>query len=141
VTSSILSPAVLFGITQDQALVFLFVVLPFLVAVPVIYFVGWRWKGKPAPIRTSAILEHGDPAHATVLAIKPLGGFLDSRPMIRFSLRVTAGGGEEPFDLEVTQSMPRAVSREIRVGETIDVRVTPDHSAGAVVWSEIGMGD
>ena len=136
VAPSILGAA-LVALTQSQALVLLFVVLPFVVAGPVILFVRWRWKGRPAPVRTSTILAYGDPARAEVLAIKPMGGFLDPRPMTRFSLRVTAGAGEAPFDLDVVQSMPRAVAREIRVGEVVEVRLTPDRSAGAIVWSEI----
>jgi hypothetical protein len=127
------------ALTQSQALVLLFVVLPFLVAFPVLAFVSWRWRNKPAPVRTSTILEVGDPAEAEVLAIRPLGGLLDARPMVRFSLRVFSLPGEEPFELEVTQSMPRGVARQIRVGETVDVRVLPDRSAGAVVWGEIGI--
>ena len=134
------APPSLVAITQAQGLVLLFVVLPFLVAGPVIAFVSWRWRGRPAPVRTSTILAEGDPAEAEVLAIKPMGGFLDTRPMIRFSLRIRPGAGEDPFDLLVTQSMPRAVAREIRVGETVDVRVTRDHANAAIVWGEIGYG-
>jgi hypothetical protein len=130
---------VVIALTQSQALVLLFVVLPFLVAFPVLAFVSWRWKGRPAPIRTSTILQEGDPAEAEVLAVRHLGTLVDVRPMVRFSLRIRPLTGGEPFELEVTQSMPRGVARQIKVGETVDVRVMPDHSAGAVVWGEIGI--
>ncbi len=120
--------------SQTQELLFLFVVLPFLVAGVVIAFVRWRWSGKPAPVRTSTILAEGEPAEAEVLSVKPLGSFLEVRPMVKFALRVRAAS-EEPFDLEVIQSLPRGVLREFRTGDVIDVRLTADHSAGAVVWN------
>lgn len=119
---------------QSKELLFLFVVLPFLVAGAVIAFVSWRSKNKPAPIRTSTILAEGQPAEAEVLSVRSLASsFLEVRPMVRFLLRVQAGG-DEPFDLEVVQSLPRAAVREFHAGDVIEVRVTPDHSAGAVVW-------
>ncbi len=127
------------GVTQVQALVLLFVLLPFLVAAAVIAFVSWRSKGDPPPIRTSTILAEGYPAEAEVVAVKTLGGFLDMRPMVRFALRVNAGPGEAPFDLEVVQSLPADVARRIRAGDVLDVRVTADRSAGAVVWGGPAM--
>jgi hypothetical protein len=114
--------------------VLLFVVLPFVVAPAVIAFVAWRSSGKPPPLRTSAILADGLPAEAEVLAVRMSGSFLDVRPMVRFSLRVNTGPDDAPFDLQVVQSIPRGVVREIRPGDTVEVRVTPDRSAGAVVW-------
>ena len=92
---------------QTKELLFLFVVLPFLVAGLVIAFVSWRSSSGPPPIRTSTILAEGQPAEGEVLAVKPLGSILEVRPMIRFSLRVRARGDDEPFDLEVVQSLPR----------------------------------
>ena len=120
---------------QTKELVFLFVVLPFLVAGLVIAFVSWRSSGGPPPVRTSTILSEGQPAEGEVLAVKPLGSFLEVRPMIRFSLRVRARDDEEPFELEVVQSLPRGAAREIHAGDVVEVRLTPDHSAGAIVWS------
>ena len=121
------------GLTKGQALLLLFVVLPFLVAGVVIAFVSWRWSGRPAPIRTSAILADGYPADAEVLAVRQLGNILDTRPMVRFSLRVNPGADEEPFELEVVQSLPRDAFRQIRPGQVVEVRLTADRSAGAVV--------
>jgi hypothetical protein len=122
------------GAHQSQALVLLFVVLPFLVAGVVIAFVAWRSSGGPPPIRTSAILASGRSAQAEVLSLKVMGTVVDMRPMVRFALRVDAGPDEAPFDLEVVQSLPRGVARDIKPGDVVEVRVTPDHSAGAVVW-------
>ena len=118
---------------QSDELIFLFVVLPFLVAGLVIWFVSWRSSHKPAPIRTSTILAEGQSAQAEVLSVKPLGSFLEVRPMVRFVLRVRADS-DEPFDLEVIQSLPRGAVRDFHAGDVIEVRLTPDHSAGAVVW-------
>jgi len=122
------------GVTQTQALLVLFLVLPFPVAGAVIAFVAWRSSGDPPPLRTSAILADGDPAEAEVLSVKALGGLLDMRPMVRFVLQVDAGPDEAPFELEVVQSLPRGAAREIRAGDLLEVRMTTDRSAGAVVW-------
>jgi hypothetical protein len=122
------------GLTQAQALVLLFVVLPFVVAAVVIPLVAWRSSGGPPPVRTSDILASGRPAIAEVLAVKPSGSILDLRPMVRFSLRVNAGPDEPPFELEVVQSLPRGALRDFRPGNVVEVRLTADHSAGAVVW-------
>jgi hypothetical protein len=119
---------------QEKELIFLFVVLPFLVAGLVIAFVSWRSSHGPPPVRTSVILAEGQPAEAEVLAVKPLGSFLEVRPMVRFSLRVRPGGGEESFELEVVQSLPRGAFREIHTGDVVEVRLTADHTAGAIVW-------
>jgi hypothetical protein len=124
------------GATQTQALVVLFVVLPFVVAGVVIAFVSWRSSSDTPPIRTSVILATGDPAAAEVLSIKAVGLFLDVRPMVRFLLRVNAGPDEASFELEVFQSLPRSVVRTIRTGDVLEVRVTADRSAGAIVWVE-----
>jgi hypothetical protein len=110
------------------------VVLPFLVAGLVIAYVSWRSSHGPPPVRTSVILAEGQPAEGEVLAVRALGSFLEVRPMVRFSLRVRPGGGEEPFELEVVQSLPRGAVRDIHKGDVVEVRLTPDHTAGAIVW-------
>ncbi len=122
------------GATQTQALVVLFVLLPFPVAGAVIAFVSWRSSSDPPPVRTSVILADGHRAQAEVLSVKALGGFFDLRPMVRFSLRVSAGPDDAPYDLEVIQSLPRGAAWEIHPGDVVEVRVTADRSAGAVVW-------
>jgi hypothetical protein len=121
------------AVTQAFYLVVLFVVLPFVVAAGAIRFVTWRSRHDPPPVRTSDLLAHGEPAEAEILSIKPMGGFLDVRPMVRFGLRVDAGQGAAAFDLEVTQSIPRAMLKGFSTGERIDVRLSADRSAGAVV--------
>lgn len=127
------SLASLFGLSQAQALVILFVLLPFALAAIVVPLVAWSASRGPKPVLTSEILAHGDPATARIVSVRPLGGFLDARPMVRFGLRVTAPG-EEPFDLEVYQSFPRGAVRDFRVGDEVEVRLTADRSAGAIVW-------
>jgi hypothetical protein len=123
------------ALTQAQALLLLFVVLPFLVAAVVVAFVSWRSSGAAPVVRTSVILAEGVPAEAEVLAIKAVGGFLDTRPMVRFALRVHPGADQAPFELEVVQSLPRGAAHEIHIGDTLDVRLTADHAAGAIVWA------
>jgi len=120
--------------TQVQAVVLLFVVLPFIVAGAVIAFVNWRSSSGPAPVRTSTILATGEPGEAEVLAIRSFGGLLDTRPMVRVDLRVTSPG-PGAFDLQVTQSLPRPFARSLHVGDRVEVRVLPDRSAAAIVPS------
>jgi hypothetical protein len=127
--------ASLFGLSPTQALVVLFVVLPFAVAAVVIPFVAWRNSGGPKPVLTSDILAHGVPARAQIVSVRPLGSFLELRPMVRFLLRVTAPADGAPFELEVIQSLPRYAVRDFQPGDQVEIRLTPDHTAGAVVWS------
>ncbi len=124
--------AVVIGMTQGAALLLLFVVLPFAVAGAVIAFVTWRSRGGPAPVRTSEILRSGDEGQAEVLSVKATGGFLDPRPMVRIRLRVTVPG-EPGFELDATQSIPRALLRDLKPGDQVAVRVTSDRSHAAVV--------
>ena len=122
------------ALTQVQALVLLFVVLPFVVAGAVIGFINWRSSSDPPPVRTSTILATGEPGDGEVLAVRSFGGPLDTRPMIRLDLRVTTAG-QPAFDLQVTQSLPRPYARELKVGDHVELRVLPDRSAAAVVLS------
>lgn len=125
----------LFGLSQNQALLLLFVLLPFLLAALVFPFVAWRHRDDPKPILTSEILAHGIPGRAEVLSVKALGSILDMRPMVRFQLRVGARADDQAFELEVVQSLPRGVVASFRPGDQVDVRLTPDRSAVAVVWN------
>jgi hypothetical protein len=112
------------------------VVLPFVMAGLVVPFVAWRHRGDPKPVLTSEILATGDRARAEILSVRSLGNILDVKPMVRFVLRVTPGppgAAGETFDLEVVQSIPRSLVGVYRAGDTVEVRLTPDRSAGAVV--------
>jgi hypothetical protein len=126
--------------TQVQALVLLFVVLPFIVAGGVIAFINWRSSAEPSPVRTSTVLATGEPGDGEVLAIRSFGGLLDTRPMVRLDLRVTTAG-EPAFELQVTQSLPRPFARGLRVGDHVEVRVLADRTAAAVVASNPDAGD
>jgi hypothetical protein len=117
------------ALTQALELLALFVLLPFVVAAGVIWFISWRSRDQTPPVRTSDVLATGDAAQAEILAIKTFGGFLDARPMVRFTLRVE--GTDERLD--VTQSVPRHRLRELSKGDLVDVRLTPDHQNGAIV--------
>jgi hypothetical protein len=130
-TALVGSSRVVLALTQGLELLALFVVLPFVVAVGVIWFVSWRADGQTPPVRTSEVLATGDEASGEIVNIKTFGGFLDTRPMVRFALRVTADG--EPFDLDVTQSIPRSTLRDLSRGDVVKLRVTRDRRAGAIV--------
>ena len=126
--------APLLGLTQAEGLVLIFVVLPFAVAAVVVPFVVWRSSRGPKPILTSEILASGIRGEAEILSMRTLGSILEVRPMVRFQLKVRPGPDEAPFDLEVVQSLPRSVISEFRSGDVVEVRFTPDRTAGAVVW-------
>ena len=126
----------MFGLSPTQALVLLFVVLPFVLAGLVVPFVAWRHRNDPKPVLTSEILATGVRARGEILAVRSLGNILDVKPMVRFLLRVvpdSPGSTNESFDLEVVQSIPRSLVGVYQPGDTVEVRLTLDHSAGAVV--------
>jgi hypothetical protein len=122
------------ALSQVQALVILFVVLPFAVAGGVIAFVSWRSSAGPPPVRTSDILATGEEGHAEILAVRSFGGLFDTRPMVRLDLRITPRDGDV-FDLQVTQSFPRAYARTLKPGDRVEVRVLADRAHAAVVAS------
>jgi len=125
----------LFGLSPTQGLVVLFVLAPFAVAGVVIPLVAWRTSGAPRPVLTSEILANGRPAEAEILSVRNLGNILDARPMVRFALRVLADGDDQlPWDLEVVQWIPRRLVATFRPGDVVEIRLTADGSAGAVVW-------
>lgn len=126
--------ALVFGLTQIQALVVLFILLPIgLAGVLVPLLVRWMSKG-PKPILTSDLLAHGTLAEGEVLRVRNVGNLLDPRPMVRFKLRVTAAAADEPFELEVVQSVPRSLVSSFRPGDLVRVRLSEDRSAGAIEW-------
>lgn len=122
------------ALTTTVALVLLFVVLPFVVAGGVIAFVSWRSDRGAPPVRTSDVLRDGEPVTAEVLSVRNLGTVLDVRPMVRVRIRISPGG-DSPYELEVTQSVPRSGVRQIRVGDRVEARVLADRSAAALVTS------
>jgi hypothetical protein len=123
-----------FGLSQVQALVILFVLLPIVAAAVIVpLMVRWLSRG-PTPMRTSELLAHGTPAEGTILGIRSLGNILDVKPMVRFELQVTADAGEEPFDLAVVQALPRSMVGVFRPGDIVRLRLSPDRSRGAIEW-------
>jgi hypothetical protein len=129
--------SLVFGLNQTQALVILFLILPFVVAAIIVPLVSWRSSKGPRPILTSEILSQGLPGRAEILSVRTLGSIIDVRPMVRFQLRITPQPGDEPFELEAVQSMPRGVIGRYRAGDWVEVRFMPDRQAVAVVWAEM----
>jgi hypothetical protein len=127
---------VLLALSQASGLLLLFVVLPFIVGGIVMGLVSWRSQGVVPAHRISALLEHGEPGRAEVLDLRTLGSFLDARPMVAFRLAVRPGlAGEdvEAFELVVTQSVPRRVAAALQPGMVLEIRLSPDHTVGAIV--------
>jgi hypothetical protein len=122
------------ALTQGQGLVLIFVVLPIVLAAVLVPLMVWRNSRGPRPVLTSEILASGVRGEAEIVSVRTVGSILDPRPMVRFQLKVKAAPDEPPFDLEVVQSLPRYVIGEFRSGEVVEVRLTPDRTAGAVVW-------
>ena len=111
-------------------LLLLFVVLPLIVTPIVVLIVVRRAPDLPEEYRISSLLDHGEPAQAELLEWKNKGPFLfDSRPMVSFRLKLE--GGDE---LVVVQSTPRDVVGRLVRGMPVDVRLSRDRIAGAIVW-------
>jgi hypothetical protein len=123
-------------VSQGTALLFLFVVVPVLAAVVVVAFVQWRSPSVPAEHLTSDLLRNGTPVTATLLEWHTPGqSFLDQRPMVTFTVAVPE---HDPAELRITQSVPRGLLRELEAGMLLDVRLSRDGRAGAVVLSPGG---
>ena len=116
-----------------MALLLIFVVLPIVVAPIVVWVVSRRSPSLPPEYRTSELLAHGEIHRGEVLEWVNRGQFLDPRPMVSVRLRVDDA---EPFELVVTQSVPRRLLGKLRAGANVEVRLSADHRAGAVVLSE-----
>jgi len=124
----------LLALSQSQGLILIFVVLPIVVAAVLVPIMVWRNSRGPRPILTSEILASGLPGEAEIVSVRNVGNLLDPRPMVRFQLKVRASREEPPFDLQVVQSLPRHAISQFRAGDVVEVRFTPDRTAGAVVW-------
>jgi hypothetical protein len=119
-------------VSSGTVLVLVFIVAPLVLAPIVIGIVARTSPEVPPELRISELLEHGEAAQAELLEWKRRGPFLfDSRPMVAFRLSVRAAG--EPFELQLMQSVPRHFFNRLSKGMTLQVRVSPDHTAGAIV--------
>jgi hypothetical protein len=83
---------------------------------------------------TRDILATGERAQGEIVSVKNLGTIVDLRPMVRVVLNVSTADADQPFELEVVQSFPRSVVYGLRPGEHVEIRLSPDRSAGAIVW-------
>ena len=122
------------ALSDGMALLFLFVILPVFLALAVAALVQWRSAPVPQELRTSDLLRDGAPGEATLLDWRTPGqSFLDRRPMVTFRLSLSGVDGAELF---VTQSVTRAVLRSLERGMIVDVRLSPDRRAGAIVFPD-----
>lgn len=121
-----------FGLTPTQELVIIFVLLPIVAAALIVPLMVWWLSRGPVPMLTSELLAHGTPAEGRILSVRSLGTIFDVRPMVRFALLATVGAGEEPFEIEVVQSLPRSMIGEFRPGDIVQLRMSPDRSTGAI---------
>lgn len=119
-----------FGLTQGAALVFLFVILPVLLAVVVFLYVERHSEPYPAEHRTSNILREGTPSEATLLDWRlPPQSLLDRHPMVTFDVEVAGA------PMQIIQSVPRTVLRSLEKGMTVDIRLSSDAAVGAIVFT------
>ena len=113
-----------------SALLLLFVVVPVVLAVAVIALVQWRAPEVPAEHLTSELLRDGTRANGTLVEWHITGqSFLDRRPMVDFRVAVR----EDEPELSITQSVPRDVLNRMKPGMPVEVRLSEDGSAGALV--------
>ena len=113
------------------ALLLLFVVMPVVVAVGVVALVKWRSPDVPAEHLTSELLRDGTPAKGTLVEWHITGqSFLDRRPMVDFRVALR----EDEPEVSITQSVPREVLHRMKPGMPVDVRLSEDGSAGALVF-------
>jgi hypothetical protein len=134
---------VIYGLSDSAALLLLFLVLPIVLAPVVVWIVARRAPTLPPTLRTSQLLLDGEPARAELLEWKDKGpSFLDRRPMVAFKLSVQpSDAGATPFEMTVTQSVPRPLLRQLMPGMEVDVRLGPDRGAGAIVFDDALRGD
>ena len=121
------------AVSQGVALLFLFVALPLVLAAAIAWLVQSRSEPFPPELRTSSLLRDGQPAEGTLLDWRsPAQSFLDRHPMITFRVSIAA---DVPFELDITQSIPRALLRSLEKGDMVDVRLSADRTVGAIVLS------
>src|SRR5713101_4926676 len=94
--------------------------------------VSWRSSEPPAGTRTSELLATGEPASGEILDVRTTGGFLDARPMVQFLVRVRTAEAPE-LEIVVIQSVPRRMLAEMTPGTSVELRLSPDRAAAAIV--------
>lgn len=111
-------------------------VLPFFVAGIVIFIVVSRSPDVPAGLRTSSLLADGEPATGELLDWKVKSTvFMDRRPMVAMRIAVRDAG-----ELNVTQAIPRPLLAALQEGMTLDLRLSPDGAAAAVIFPTPDVG-
>ena len=115
--------------SANAALLLIFVVLPLVIAPVVVWFVVRRSPELPSQYRISSLLENGEAMRGELISWKNKGPFLfDSRPMVAFRVAVD---GEV---VEITQSVPRPVLARFSEGMMVEIRMSTDRRAAAIVF-------
>jgi hypothetical protein len=121
-----------FAVSDGVALLLLFVVLPLVLAYAIARLVQSRSDPFPPERRTSVLLRDGEAAEGRLLDWRsPAQSFLDRHPMVTFHVAVE---GATPFDIDITQSVPRDVLRRLERGSLVELRLSPDRVSGAIVF-------
>jgi len=124
------------ALSGGTSLLLLFLVLPVVVGGIVMTLISRSGPQVPPEHRTSALLALGELADGHVLDLRRLGSPLDMRPMVAFRLEVHPVATSDPFptfELIVTQAVPRRLVARLHPGLLLAVRLSQDHSAGAVI--------
>jgi hypothetical protein len=122
------------AVNLGAQLLFLFVVLPLVLAAVIARLVGRRSSPFPREHLTSVLLEEGDEVEGELLDWRsPAQSFLDRHPMVTFRVSID---GNPPFEMAITQSVHRDVLRRLQRGSTVDVRLSADRTTGAIVFSD-----
>lgn len=124
------------ALSSGTSLLLLFLVLPVAVGGIVMTLVSRSGPQVPPERRTSTLLALGELAEGHVLELRRLGSPLDAQPMVAFRLEVHPVATSEPFppfELVVTQAVPRRLSARLHPGLALPMRLSEDHASGAVI--------
>jgi hypothetical protein len=84
----------------------------------------------------SGVIEDGQPATATVVAMSETGMTVNDHPMVKWDLEVTRDG-QPPSAASVKQMLPRLLLGQVAPGSVLAVKVMPDDPTDvAIDWDD-----